>query len=214
MVDRSVVVAVAARPHPREIVNGDSWSVDWHDELCRVCVIDGLGHGPEAAEAAERARSFLRAHPGLDPAQSLEHCHRELKPTRGAAIAVVSIDPIRAQLTFAGIGNVEARLWQADRVQRFASVRGIVGRPPRRARPLHAELKSGWLFLLHSDGIKMTYVRDADFPRQTDDPQRLADEILSRGARPTDDATVLIACDPGRNSTPTSVAVKRTSAGS
>jgi phosphoserine phosphatase RsbX len=198
MVERSVVVAIAARPHPREIVNGDSWSVDWHEGLCRVSVIDGLGHGPEAAHAAERARALLRAYPDLDPIQSLEQCHRELKSTRGAAIAVVSIDPVRAKLTFAGIGNVEARLWQDGQVQRFASVRGIVGRPPRRARPLHAELTSGWLFLLHTDGIKRSYERDSDPQWHIDDPQRLADDILARGARPTDDATVLVARDARR----------------
>jgi serine phosphatase RsbU (regulator of sigma subunit) len=195
MAHPDVVVAVATRPLPSETANGDSWSVDWDGAVCRVCIIDGLGHGPEAAEASSRARELLNAHPELDPVQALDRCHVELKPTRGAAIAIASIDLIQKRLTFAGIGNVEAQLCQSDHTVRFPSVRGIVGRTSRRHRPVHVDLLDGWLMLMHSDGIRTIRDFDAGLLRQAADPQPLVDDILYQMARPMDDATVLVVGD-------------------
>ena len=49
-------IATATRPHPHETLSGDLWTVQWAaDGACRLAVIDGLGHGPAAHEAASAA---------------------------------------------------------------------------------------------------------------------------------------------------------------
>ena len=115
MVERPVAVAIAARPYPGETVSGDAWQVDWDGDICRIAVVDGLGHGPQAAVAAHAATTDLAAHPGRDPAAAVQGCHEVLTGTRGAALLVVRIDVGAGELAFVGVGNVKAQLWQHGR---------------------------------------------------------------------------------------------------
>ncbi|HEY1633585.1 MAG TPA: hypothetical protein VGF64_02425, partial [Acidimicrobiales bacterium] len=55
--------AVAARPFPGESVSGDQSVVRVSETEALLAVIDGLGHGPEAATAAEHAVDVLRENP-------------------------------------------------------------------------------------------------------------------------------------------------------
>ncbi len=61
-----VAVAVAARPYPGETVSGDAWQIDWHESVCRIALIDGLGHGSQAAAAALAAVAALAAEPARE----------------------------------------------------------------------------------------------------------------------------------------------------
>src|ERR1044071_4727239 len=102
MADHPIVVSVASRPYPGERVNGDAHAVHWTGAAageggnghgrCRIAVIDGLGHGPEAAAAAACAVSFLDEHPDLDPAEALRRSHVAMMGTRGAAISIARLD--------------------------------------------------------------------------------------------------------------------------
>src|SRR4051794_33137377 len=112
MAAEPLAIAIASRPVPGESANGDGYLVSWHDGCCRLIVIDGLGHGGPAAEATEAARAVLSARPELEPVAALEACHRALAGTRGAAMAAAWLDIERGRLSYAGIGNVEARVWQ------------------------------------------------------------------------------------------------------
>src|SRR4051812_14246067 len=122
-----VTVVGASRTYPGETDNGDAWTADWHDGACRVAVIDGVGHGPLAAAAAQLAVRTLASQPHLLPAEALRLCHDALRGSRGAAISIAHIDAERGRLTYAGVGNVEARLWLGESWQRPISYRGIVG---------------------------------------------------------------------------------------
>src|SRR4051794_18488755 len=122
-----IEVAGAGRPYPGESVNGDAWQVDWSNGICRIAVIDGLGHGPDAALAAQAALDTLAAAPGLSPEQGLRVCHQALRKTRGAALSLAQINLTTGHITYAGIGNVEARICQGHNEQRLIAYRGIVG---------------------------------------------------------------------------------------
>jgi hypothetical protein len=120
-------------------------------------------------------------------------CHQALLGTRGAVISLAQLDLNRSRLTYAGVGNVEARLWQSTEQQRPIAYRGIVGVAMPTIRSFDLPLRSSWLLLLHTDGISSRFTL-ADFADIVDGgPQLLAEEILRRWARPTDDATVVIA---------------------
>src|SRR5215208_5172100 len=112
MATPTVAVAGATRPYPGEAANGDAWLVTWADAGCRIALIDGLGHGPPAAVAARVAIEALVHAPDLAPDAALGLCHHALLGTRGAVISIAQIAPEGTSLVYAGIGNIEAQLWQ------------------------------------------------------------------------------------------------------
>ena len=96
-----------------------------------ACVIDGLGHGPEAADAAELcARRGARARRGRRAQELLQACHEALLETRGVVMTVAWFDLERSQLSWAGVGNVDARLVRSGP----GAARGRRARLRRRAR--------------------------------------------------------------------------------
>src|SRR3954447_25696807 len=101
MATHPILVVAATRPYPTEVENGDVWHVDWQSKGCRIAVIDGLGHGPQAAAASANARDALRAPPEAHPVEALRLCHEALRGTRGAAIGIVTIAPALSQLIYA-----------------------------------------------------------------------------------------------------------------
>jgi serine phosphatase RsbU (regulator of sigma subunit) len=187
-----VAVAVAARPYPGEAVSGDAWRVDWHGPVCRIALVDGLGHGPEAASAALAAVAALAAEPALEPVDAVHCCHDALAGTRGAALLVVSLDVSRGELIMAGVGNVEARLCQDGGAKHLMTDRGIVGSVLPRVRSVEMALSPDWLLLMHTDGIKRRFDAQSQL-EAAPDGDGLAQAILAGWARATDDATVLVA---------------------
>jgi serine phosphatase RsbU (regulator of sigma subunit) len=188
----SLTIAAAARPHPHESISGDAWTVHTTAEgVYRLALIDGLGHGPQAHDAALKAIQTLDSAPDLPPDRALALCHRALAGTRGAALSIVLIEPGVGQLTFAGIGNVEGRLWQPEGERRLLAQRGIVGAAAPTIRPVSYPLSANWLLILHSDGISDRFA-SVGLPGWGGPPQPLADAILLHYSRASDDATVML----------------------
>ena len=100
-------------------------------------------------------------------------------------------DAHRKLLSFAGIGNVEARLWQPDRTERLIAFRGIVGVAMRSVRVFTLPLESAWKLVIHTDGISARF-DDSAFVG-SEDIDDLARGILDRWGRPRDDATIVVA---------------------
>jgi serine phosphatase RsbU (regulator of sigma subunit) len=189
----SLDIGVASRPHPAETVNGDACAVHWSGDVCRIAVIDGLGHGVEAARASAQAVAVLDAYPDLDPGEAIRRCHAALAGTRGAAVSITRLDLARSELTYVGIGNVEGHLWSGDRRERLISYRGIVGSVMRTLRPFTLPLVPPWTLLMHSDGISARAdLLALDLP-QPWDPEALASAVLARYGRDHDDALAVVA---------------------
>src|ERR1700742_4361959 len=85
--DTSPVGAVSI-PKRGEDVCGDSWSVSVGPEQTTLMVADGLGHGPEAAEAAVEALRLFHRFAGHQVPTLLEYVHGGLRATRGAAVSI------------------------------------------------------------------------------------------------------------------------------
>ncbi|MGE0229695.1 MAG: SpoIIE family protein phosphatase [Dehalococcoidia bacterium] len=181
-------IAGASRPFPGEAENGDSWTVWESVHGRRVAVIDGLGHGPLAAEAAAQLRRLLLDVPDERLEQVVERAARRMQGGRGAVAAVVEVGERR--LTFLGVGNVEGRLWQPGREQRLVGERGFFGGVPRSARPLTFDVPGAWSLYLYTDGVSSRFPLPVDGGRQ--EPQAVVDAILEGHARATDDATVVM----------------------
>lgn len=192
MASAPLLIAIAERPFPGEQVSGDACCITWYDQCCRIAVIDGLGHGPAAAQAAQAAVRRLNEQPTLNPAAALEACHAALVGTRGAAISIVRLDLANRQLTFAGIGNVDGRSGAGASTMRLSPYRGIVGSTRHQIRSFDYPLAADWWLLLHTDGVsnrlELPHLTGADAAML----QSHADHLLARWSRSTDDATVLL----------------------
>jgi negative regulator of sigma-B (phosphoserine phosphatase) len=186
---------VAALTLRGETESGDEYLVKPNGKEVLVAALDGLGHGPEAALAARRGRALLEAH-AEEPLLSLVgRCHQGLARTRGVAMSLASIHARDNSMTWLGVGNVEGVLLAGGNStgsgHEWLMLRGgVVGYqlPPLRASLL--PIKPGDLLIFCTDGIASGFLAGLEV---SDPPQRIADQILARYAKRTDDALVLVA---------------------
>src|SRR6266571_2795401 len=152
-----------------------------------VAVVDGLGHGAEAAVAARAAVKVLEQYANEPPLSLLRRCHQALVRTRGVVMSLALFDRAAGSMTWLGVGNVEGVLLYADAARRvrhdtLVTRGGIVGSdlPPVRAKVVSVAPRDTLIFA--TDGLP------PDAP-----PQQLADQILAHHGKGTDDALVLVA---------------------
>jgi serine/threonine protein phosphatase PrpC len=183
-----VDIGAASRPAIGELVCGDRFLIVRDEQATTVAVVDGLGHGPPAAQAASAFCDVVERCP-LEPLERLfERASRELAPTRGAAAVVVRIDAAQGTLHFSGVGNVETRAYSRDPI-RPVSIPGIVGRHLRRARELRFAIAPGDVLVVFTDGISSRFDVEGDLALE---PQALADTILAEHGKGHDDATCVV----------------------
>lgn len=186
--------AVAQRPLPGESVSGDHYVVRTWDGGVLLAAMDGLGHGWEAAQAAHLAGDCLNeAVPALGLEAMIRDCHEALRGTRGVALTAALYHPDPGTLQWTSVGNVDGVLWhrpgQPDRGRQCTILRGgVVGYQLPTFHVSTLQVSSGDICCLASDGIASGFIeKDPAFL----EPRRLADYILERYGRTTDDALVL-----------------------
>jgi negative regulator of sigma-B (phosphoserine phosphatase) len=189
--------AAKARPRPGENICGDRLvAVDVDGTGALIGVLDGLGHGTEAAEAATCGVDVLRSWRAEPLDVLVQRCHRALSGTRGAAMTLARIDFQTDTLSWIGIGNVSADLVAKHPagVEVRSSARlagGIVGyRIPEALTPQEVPIRPGDLLVITSDGIVEDHLDGIDFAASS---LAIADQILRRHAKDSDDALVLAA---------------------
>ncbi|MBM3335774.1 SpoIIE family protein phosphatase [Candidatus Sumerlaeota bacterium] len=193
---------VATRALPGEIVCGDLHVVqpfqtredDGQPTGVLIAAIDALGHGEEAAAAAETAAATLRKFAHESPIALIRRCHQRLARGRGAAMSIVSISSRERMMTWIGVGNVEGMLLRASQevnpARESLMLRGgAVGYQLPTLRAAVLAVESGDLLMLATDGIRGGF---AESVVPTSSPQGIADSILSRHGRDSDDALVLV----------------------
>lgn len=191
---------VAARTLHGETESGDLHLVQAIEPGTLVGVVDGLGHGAEAASVARAAVAALEAHAREPVRRLLERCHQALVGTRGAVMSLAVFNRLESSMSWLGVGNVAGVLIRADPGARPARMNlisrgGIVG---SKLPPLDAQtilVARGDTLIFATDGITGS-LTDALPPDAS--PQQLADLILARGGRLSDDALVLVARYTGR----------------
>ncbi|MBH0774731.1 SpoIIE family protein phosphatase [Nocardia bovistercoris] len=188
--------AVAGRALPGQHISGDRCVVlDSGSGGALFAVLDGLGHGAAAADAADRAAQVLsenRAEP-LDVLMVL--CHRAMVDTRGAAVSLAQFG-VGDAISWLGVGNVESRVLSASPAGLTVRATvlltgGIVGyRLPQNLQPQSVHIRPGDLLLMSTDGIVSESAENIDLAKST---AEITAEILARYAKDTDDALVLAA---------------------
>lgn len=182
-------IALAA---PGELVCGDGWRLRVDDGIAQLMVVDGLGHGPFAAAAADAALPVFEAATGQSPAQTLQRAHAALHGTRGAAGAVARLSAADGTLVFAGAGNIAGRLLSGIGERSLLSQHGTLGLQVRRLQDVDYAWPAHALLVLHSDGITSRWSL-SDVPGLLQcDPAVIAAWILRDHGRGRDDATVVV----------------------
>ncbi len=188
-------LGVASRPMPGQRKSGDRHLVECFPEGVLLAVVDGIGHGAEAARTAEIAVSTLLEHPQDAVIPLVRRCHEALRRTRGAVMSIASINSRDGTISWLCVGNVESVLIRADvaakRPYEVPILRGGVvgGQLP----PLLASVKqiaSGDTLILVTDGINSGFGRQLPILAR---PQHLAEHILANHCKGTDDALVVVA---------------------
>src|SRR5213075_508754 len=88
MTSPALDIGIAHLARPGELESGDRCVVKTSAQRTLIGVIDGVGHGREAAVAAEVLETFA----GESVSSLLRRCHARLRPTRGAAITLLVLD--------------------------------------------------------------------------------------------------------------------------
>jgi serine phosphatase RsbU (regulator of sigma subunit) len=189
--------ATAGRPLPGEHVSGDQQiAIGIDDGAALFGVIDGLGHGPAAAIAALRAVDTLGGARGERLEVLIQLCHRVLEGTRGVAMTLARVDFRAGLVAWTGVGNVAANLVTkaATGIQIRSSARlmgGIVGYRMPEIRPAQVvSIRAGDLIVMASDGVGDDHLEHIDFAASA---AIIAEDMLNKHAKETDDAIVLTA---------------------
>lgn len=142
-------------PMRQEPVCGDAWYLGWDDDRVVAAMVDGLGHGLQASEAADLGVAAVAAAPELAPDEQLGRMHARMAGSRGGAAAVCVYEAGSGQVRFAGVGNIAAAVHEAGVPSRgLASHPGIAGAQYRRAPAFVVPASPGALLLMHSDGLQ------------------------------------------------------------
>jgi len=175
-----------------EEVCGDGWAVESHDGCATLLVVDGLGHGPLAHNAAKAAVRAFHDHPRASPEDLIAILHDALRSTRGAAATVMRIDPGREIVQACGVGNVEARITWAGGERRLVSQFGTLGHDLARIRGFQYPFPPGATLIVHSDGLSRNWQLE-DYPGLVErHPTLIAGVLLRDHSRGRDDATAVV----------------------
>jgi serine/threonine protein phosphatase PrpC len=194
--DRELEWGTATAPHPAQDVSGDVALVIRVPEGALVAVIDGLGHGHEAARAARIARETVCEAAGADIIALAHRCHRALACTRGAAVALAYVSTSASTLTWLGVGNVEGRLITSGQRTRQPSAnaslrlrRGVIGHQLPVIGTATLDIHRGDMLILSTDGITPGFGEALDVSGSS---QRIAERILAEHWTVADDGLVLV----------------------
>jgi len=185
------VTGVVCKAKAGETACGDGWVVLEKENRIVVFIGDGLGHGPEAADAIRAAIDVVEKYPDLDASGLMDIMHGALRSTRGAAGAVAVLKPESQECDFCGVGNISAVIRVAGKGHSMVSNNGTLGHHIRKLQPYQYSFPPNALFIAHSDGIA-THWDLATYPGlEGRHPAVIAATLFRDHSRGRDDATVL-----------------------
>lgn len=189
-----VEVGGAAQAKAGELACGDAWLHLERGSKVLLAIVDGIGHGVGAAQAAQQTIDLVRAHARLEEeplglAGLLQALHQQLRGTRGVVASVVHLEATTGQIQYAGIGNTEVRLIGGP-ASLYSRPGLLGGNRPIRPVTQQVVLPALGLLILHTDGLSPGDLRDRPDGLTC---SQLAQYLIERWARPDDDATVVVA---------------------
>src|SRR3989475_13187955 len=85
---------VASQTLAGEVQSGDKHVVKVFTHGALFAVLDGLGHGEEAAAAANEAARVLQVSENESVISLLKRCHEQLRSTRGVVVSLATFNAV------------------------------------------------------------------------------------------------------------------------
>jgi hypothetical protein len=186
---------VAEEALPGQAQSGDRYVVKTVPAGVLVAVVDGIGHGQDAAHPAELAVCALNSANGGSLISLLRGCQQQLQGTRGAVLSMALFSEADDTMTWLGVGNVEGVLMRREayggaRQESLLLRGGVVGAQlPAISASVHP-VSYGDLLIFATDGIRGGFADNLNINAST---QEIAQHIIERHWRKVDDALVLVA---------------------
>lgn len=188
-------IGVVTQPKAGQEENGDSYLVVHDGNTSLLSVIDGVGHGPSAHRAAEAAKQYMEAYGGSG--SSLKDLFRGADQachgTNGVVMALALFDWSNMGLTFASVGNIEAKIVNSHIKFDLLVRRGIVGRNAPAPAISKGHWRPGLGLVLHSDGISSRWKWEEYAQHCEKSALSIAEHMFSALRKQHDDATILVA---------------------
>ncbi len=180
-------------PKPGETACGDGWLARGEKDRCVLMVVDGLGHGIDAAAAARMATEAVKAHARRPVTELADTVHGALKSTRGAAAALAVLKAGSEKGDFCGVGNVNCVIRAGGKSRALVSHNGILGHQVRKFQEFSFPFPHDALLIMHSDGLTAKWTHDEDPGLEAREPALIAGVLCRDYRRRPDDASVLVA---------------------
>lgn len=180
-------------PKPGEQVSGDGCCIQETPEGFRLLIADGLGHGPEAHAAVEKACEAFLLCPETSSTETIRYIHERIRKTRGIVGLVVIFNKAASQWRIVGVGNIAARWMGYNNSRSYVSYNGIIGfNIPGTINDQVLSQEEFNQFIACSDGIKSRWDL-AKFPGiGHHDGMIIASAIYKEFVRGNDDASVIV----------------------
>ena len=176
-------IAMAKRSYQGNPHCGDGYASWEHDGIITLCIIDGLGHGVRAEEAAQAAERYVGAHLAEPLSEIFSGCDADIRHSRGVVMGIAVVDENQGTITYREVGNTSAR---------------IIGGGYKTLNIWPTGLTPSHVFIMHTDGITQSLDVSGYTDLHKQDLTKPADTILDDWGRDTDDAAIVIYRYQGR----------------
>jgi phosphoserine phosphatase RsbX len=179
------------RPYPGYRVSGDAVFIKSHDQGIFVCIIDAMGHGPDAANMAHRILDFLEIHWSINIESCLAQLNESMRGSLGAAVGMAFIYTEQQNIVSATIGNTKLRVVGDTSTWGIASD-GILGQYKRSIKLSQLNFQTGDLILLYSDGLPSFFsMGEYRGNLKTDECDLITRNIIHQFGKAHDDASCI-----------------------
>jgi serine phosphatase RsbU (regulator of sigma subunit) len=185
-----IKVGVVASPLQIDY-GGDAYLIKRFPGKVLLAVIDALGHGLLASQAAKRTIELLSAINEIQLDILLDNIHKALNGTVGVVLGLALVDYQCRQLTLAGVGNIIIKIIGKKKTEVILPT-GILGYGKNNILCRTFPISEDDLLLMHTDGISDNYELS---PSLLSSPKQLAQTLMSGYRRLYDDALILIATE-------------------
>ena len=196
---RCCETAIMGRPYPGEVISGDDGVFFQSESTFVAAVSDGLGHGPEAREASNRAIEALSQKHQMDLDQIVIGLNADLAGTRGCAMSIVRFNKAEGAIECVSVGDVQSHIYNLRNAHFFTPTPLVLGAgqfQKQRLRVEKATVEPGSVLVMFTDGLKSRTNLKGQLEVLRQPPIAIAQHLLENNSRPDDDVLVLVARFP------------------
>jgi anti-sigma regulatory factor (Ser/Thr protein kinase) len=189
-------VAIMGRPYPGEVISGDDAVFFQSESGFLACVSDGLGHGPEARQASNRAVEVLSRNRQMGLDQIVMALHEELIGTRGCVISMMRFHKENGTLECASAGDVQSHVYKLRDAHFFTPTPLVLGTGQLQGGKVRVETllaEPGSILIMFTDGLRSRTSLKGQLDILRQPAIAIAEHLLENHSRPDDDALVLVA---------------------